>query len=79
MEEVNLFNGNENDLLVLSADFRNRNNENNKIIYDLKKSLMFCYGIATALEDIEDVTFIGVLVDHLDKMVIKHLGLETPI
>ena len=73
MEEVNLFNGNENDLLVLSADFRNR------IIYDLKKSLMFCYGIATALEDIEDVTFIGVLVDHLDKMVIKHLGLETPI
>lgn len=69
----------ENELVLLSADFKNRINEKNKIIFELKKSLIFSYGIVMALEEYEDVSFISILSEHLENMVIKHLHLETTI
>lgn len=88
MEEVNLVPNSitfvehdptENQLLELSLDFRNRMNEKNKIIYELKKSLIFCYGITMSLDEYEDISFISVLKEHLEKQIEKHLNLEPPL
>ena len=82
MEEINIDlpdDPNENVLLEMSEDFKIRINDKNKIINELKKSMIYCYGLSRALEELEDITFVSLLIEHLDKMLIEYCNLECPI
>jgi hypothetical protein len=89
MEEINIdivsrpesppLPNNENEYLLMVTDFKNRINEKNKIIQDLKKTLCVSYGLTIILEKYEDISIVAILSEYLDEKIEKHLKIESPI
>ena len=66
----------ENEFLIMANDFKNRMEEKNKIILDLKKLLINSYGLINVIDKYEDISLVHILQEILEEGVAKHLNID---